>query len=169
MKALILAVSKGGVYFCIVYAGHLSISSHNNPLPFFAPCSIARTTFPRLPSSGFWRGPTNKRGNVRGLGVRREALIFLPFLYLLCGSTSGQSAHGFMVPALDHALTVFLAPATQLPQPALVTPHLCIVSLGSKDGNLLLLLISKLPCHTLLCFSSQLKPVYKFLVLKFLF
>lgn len=122
MKALILAVSKGGgggiQYFCIVYAGHLSISSHNNPLPLFAPCSITRTTFSRLPSSGFWRGPTNKRGNVRGLGVRREALIFLPFLYLLCGSTSGQSAHGFMVPALDHVLTVFLAPATQPPHPS---------------------------------------------------
>lgn len=99
MKVVILAVSKGkkNQYFCIVNAGHLSICSQNNPMPFFALLHGKELHSPgSLALASGWVPPI--RGNIRGLGVSRQALILLPFLHLLCGSTSDQSVHGFIGP-----------------------------------------------------------------------
>lgn len=118
MKALILAVSKGKFFVLSMLVICLFVL-RTIPCPSLHLFLRQQTTFPRLPCSGFWMGPTNKRGNIRGLGVRREALILPSFLHLLCGSTWRISqpmaswSQLWITPSLAS-----LAPATQHPYPS---------------------------------------------------
>lgn len=151
MKALILAVSKvkKNQHFCIVYAGlFVNLLSDQSPTLLCPSLYSKKVHSPGSLAlcSGFWTGLTNKTGNVRAWGLGEKPWYLSPFYIFSVVPPLVSQCPWLHGPSSELCSLCFLLLPHKAHTLALVTPHLCIISLGPKDGNLLWLLIPKIPC-----------------------